>query len=34
MRIKAEQKRHLAWDDDEIHEIGLKIVIIERFFTE
>ena len=34
MRIKAEQMRHLAWDEDEIHDIGLKIVILLKFFTE
>ena len=34
LRIKAEQKRNLAWDDDEVHDIGLKIIILERFFTQ
>ncbi|CDW88320.1 rna binding domain protein [Stylonychia lemnae] len=34
LRIKAEQERQLAWDDDmHIHEIGLRIVILEGMFT-
>eukprot|EP00347_Sterkiella_histriomuscorum_P022714 403337435 len=35
LRIKAEQERQLGWDDDmHIHEIGLKIVILEGMFTQ
>ncbi len=35
MRIKAEQERQLAWDDDDhIHEIGLRIIILEGIYTE
>ena len=28
MRIKAEHGRQMAWDEDELHEVGLKIVIL------
>ena len=35
LRIKAEQERLLAWDDDmHIHEIGLRIIILEHVFTQ
>lgn len=35
LRIRAEQERALAWeDDDHIHEIGLRIVILEGIYTE
>jgi hypothetical protein len=34
LRIKAEQERQLAWDDDlHIHEMGLRIVILEGIYT-
>ena len=33
MRLKAERERQMAWDEDELHEVGLKIVILEGFFT-
>lgn len=34
LRIKAEQERQLAWeDDDHIHDIGLRIVILEGIYT-
>ena len=33
MRIKAEHERQMAWDEDQLHEVGLKIVILEGFYT-
>lgn len=35
MRIKAEQERQLAWEDDlhTMHEKGLRIVILEGMYT-
>ena len=33
MRIKAEQQRQFAWEEDELHEIGLKIIILEGLYT-
>ena len=33
MRIKAQQERQNAWDEDDEHDIGLKIVILEDFYT-
>ena len=36
LRIKAEQERQLAWEDDlhTMHEKGLRIVILEGMYTE
>ena len=35
LRIKAEQERQLAWDDDlRVHEVGLHIIILEHIYTE
>jgi hypothetical protein len=36
LRIKAEQDRQLAWEDDlhTLHEQGLRIIVIEGFYTE
>ena len=36
LRIKAEQDRQLAWEDDlhTMHEKGLRIVILEGMYTE
>ena len=36
VRIKAEQERQLAWEDDlhTMHEKGLRIVILESLYTE
>lgn len=33
LRIKAEHDRQMAWDEDELHNVGLKIVILEGFYT-
>ena len=34
LRIQAEQQRHLAWDDDfHIHDLGLRIIILEGMYT-
>jgi len=33
LRIKAEHERQMAWDEEELHEVGLKIVILEGFYT-
>lgn len=33
MKIKADQDRQMAWDEDEAHQIGLKIVAIENLYT-
>lgn len=34
MRIKAEQERNLAWDDDlQIHEKGLRIIVLDQVYT-
>lgn len=33
LRIKAEHERQTAWGDEEIHNIGLKIVVLENFYT-
>ncbi len=36
IRIRAEQERQLAWEDDleTLHEQGLRIIVIEEFYTE
>ena len=28
MRIKAEHERQMAWDEEQVHEVGLKIIIL------
>jgi HIV Tat-specific factor 1 len=33
MRLQAREKREGAWDESEIPDVGLKIVIIEHFYT-
>ena len=35
-RIKAEQERQLAWEDDldTMHEKGLRIIILEGMYTD
>jgi len=33
MRIKAEHDRQMAWDEEQVHEVGLKIIILEGFYT-
>ena len=33
MRIKAEMDKQKAWDDSELHHIGLKVVVLEGFYT-
>ena len=34
MRIKAEMDKQKAWDDSELHHVGLKVVILEGFYTQ
>jgi hypothetical protein len=35
MRIRAEQERQMAWeDDDQVHDRGLRIVILEGIYTQ
>ena len=34
MRIKAEQDKQKAWEDEELHDNGLKIVILQGFYTQ
>ena len=34
MRIKAEMDKQKAWDDSELMHVGLKVVILEGFYTE
>ncbi len=36
MRIKAEQERQLAWEDDlhTLHEKGLRIIILQGIYTQ
>lgn len=33
MRIKAEMDKQKAWDDSELHHVGLKVVILQGFYT-
>ena len=33
MKIKAEIDKQKAWEDEELHDSGLKIVILEGFYT-
>jgi hypothetical protein len=33
MKLKAEKQREEAWDDLEVTSIGLKIVVLEGFYT-
>lgn len=34
MRIKAEVDKQKAWDDEELHHSGLKVVILKGFYTQ
>ena len=34
MRIKAEMDKQKAWDDSELHHVGLKVVILQGFYTQ
>ena len=34
MLLKQRQKQDQAWDDHELTKDGLKIVVIENFYTE
>ena len=33
LRLKALHIRDQAWDDEVVHQIGLKVVILEGFYT-
>ena len=34
MRIKAEMGKQKAWEDSELHHVGLKVVILQGFYTQ
>ena len=33
MQLKAEKAREMAWSDEEVKDVGLKIIVLEGFYT-
>ena len=34
MKVKAEQDKQKAWEDEELHDSGLKIIVLQGFYTQ